>query len=160
MLTRWNPMRHFEQMERQLLRPFFDQWEGEPRTSSTMRGWIPAVDVEESTDEFFVRAEIPGVNPDDVTIDYENGLLTLRGERRFESEREDRQYHRIERAYGSFTRSFVLPATVDAERAEASFQDGVLELRMPKREEAKPRRIPIGGSAQKRIRASKDDRAA
>lgn len=149
MLNRWNPVREFEAAQRQLFAPFLrnlqqpdDLWN---------RGWAPAVDVEETTDTIVIRAELPGIDPDEVSIDYDNGRLTISGERQFDEETEGRTWHRVERGYGAFSRSFVLPNMIDADKAEARFENGVLELVMPKREEARRRRIEINGSSSRQI---------
>lgn len=105
--------------------------------------WVPPVDVVEEKDAILVSAELPGIRPDDVEIQYENGVLVLRGQRTFQQESSDRTYHRVERAYGTFLRSFTLPRSADPEKITASFQNGLLEVRVPKREEAKPKMIPI-----------------
>lgn len=111
---------------------------------SLMRGsWVPPVDVAEEGDRLVLRAELPGIKESDIEIEFENGMLTLKGERRFEDEKKERNYHRIERSYGRFVRSFNLPRSVDAEGIEASYEEGVLEITIPKREEAKPRQIRI-----------------
>jgi HSP20 family protein len=105
--------------------------------------WLPPVDIEESGDRLFLRAELPGMKPEDIDISFENGVLSLRGERRFENESGQKNYHRVERAYGSFVRSFTLPASVDAEKVVARYHDGILELEMPKRAEARARKIEV-----------------
>ncbi|MDX1584632.1 MAG: Hsp20/alpha crystallin family protein, partial [Thermoanaerobaculia bacterium] len=112
---------------------------------SLMRGsWVPAVDVAEEGDQLILRAELPGMKEDDIEIEFENGMLTLKGERQFESEQSERNYHRIERSYGNFVRSFTLPRSVDADAIQANYENGILEVRIPKKEEAKPRQIKIG----------------
>jgi HSP20 family protein len=117
-----------------------------------LRGaWSPSVDIFENKNEIVLEAELPGMNPEDVNISIENNVLTLHGERRFEKKDESDNFHRVERSYGSFTRSFTLPPTVSSENANAEFQNGVLRLTLAKREEAKPRRIEIkagSGNAQ------------
>jgi HSP20 family protein len=109
------------------------------------RGFAPAVDVAESTDEYVVTAELAGAKPEDVTVELHEGVLTIRGEKR--CERDERKEHSryVERTFGSFSRSFSLPQNADGEKVQASFADGVLTLRIPKREEAKPRTIAIQG---------------
>lgn len=110
---------------------------------------MPPVDFEETQDKIYVRAELPGMKPEDIDIQFENGILTLRGERRFENESNERNFHRIERSYGSFVRSFTLPSTIDPDdQVSARYENGVLELEMQKREEAKPRRITISTPGQ------------
>ena len=109
-----------------------------------LRGaWSPNVDIFENKNEIVLEAELPGMNSEDVNISIENNVLTLHGERRFEKKDESDNFHRVERSYGSFTRSFTLPPTVSSENAQAEFQNGVLRLTLAKREEAKPRRIEI-----------------
>jgi HSP20 family protein len=105
--------------------------------------WTPACDILETKDAVVLRAELPGVRKEDIDISLEAGVLTLRGLRHLEKENEECTYHRIERSYGSFVRSFTLPRIVDSERISAKFIDGVLEIRMPRREENKPRSIQI-----------------
>jgi HSP20 family protein len=97
--------------------------------------WSPAVDILETDSDLILRADLPGIDPKDVEVQFENGTLTLRGERKFES--------RVERVYGSFVRSFALPRTLDAEKVEAHYRNGVLEVKLPKRPEAKPKQIKV-----------------
>jgi HSP20 family protein len=104
--------------------------------------WVPPVDVAETQDRILVRAEVPGMKQEDIQIEFENGLLTIRGERRIEKS-EAMTWHRVERVYGNFSRSFTLPRTVDPEKITASYRDGILEIEVPKREEAKPKQIRI-----------------
>src|ERR1041385_7263042 len=109
--------------------------------------WAPPVDVAEETDKIVVKVEVPGMNENDLKINFEDGLLTISGERQFER-KDDRNYHRIERTYGSFVRTFSLPRSVDANAITASYVNGVLEVEIPKREEAKPKQISINVSKQ------------
>ena len=109
----------------------------------TQTGWLPAVDVYETDQNVVLKAEMPGVDPKNVEIRVEDGTLYLKGERKFEKEVKEENYHRVERSYGSFTRSFALPSSVDAEKATAEYKDGVLTLTLPKKEEAKPKTIKI-----------------
>ncbi|HEX8252300.1 MAG TPA: Hsp20/alpha crystallin family protein [Thermoanaerobaculia bacterium] len=104
--------------------------------------WAPAVDVAETQEKIFVRAEVPGMRQEDIQIEFENGLLTLRGERKLEKA-DGVTWHRVERIYGNFSRSFTLPRTVDPEKITATYRDGILEVEVPKREEAKPKQIRI-----------------
>ena len=104
--------------------------------------WAPAVDVAETQEKILVRAEVPGMKQEDIGIEFDNGILTLRGERKLEKS-EGVTWHRVERIYGNFSRSFTLPRTVDPEKISASYRDGILEVDVPKREEAKPRHIKI-----------------
>jgi len=109
----------------------------------TQTGWLPAVDVYETDQNVVLKAEMPGVDPKNVEIRVEDGTLYLKGERKFEKDVKEESYHRVERSYGSFTRSFALPSSVDAEKATAEYKDGVLTLTLPKKEEAKPKTIKI-----------------
>lgn len=104
--------------------------------------WVPAVDVAETQEKILVRAEVPGVRQEDIAIEFENGLLTLKGERKLEKV-EGTTWHRVERVYGNFSRTFTLPRTVDPEKIAASYRDGILEIEVPKKEEAKPKHIRI-----------------
>jgi HSP20 family protein len=113
----------------------------QPQASAT--AWAPALDISERKDAYLVTVEVPGVNADDLDITLEDGLLTIQGERQLTSESSEQQYHRVERRYGAFRRSITLPAHVMAEGIQASFEDGVLQILVPKAEEAKPRRIQI-----------------
>ncbi len=104
--------------------------------------WVPPVDVAETQEKILVRAEVPGLKQEDIQIEFENGLLTIRGERKLEKS-EGTTWHRVERVYGNFSRSFTLPRTVDAEKIAASYREGILEIDVPKKEEAKPKNIRI-----------------
>jgi len=105
--------------------------------------FYPAVDIHEGDKEITLKAELPGIKKEDVHIDVNDGVITLRGERKFEKEDKKENYHRIERSYGSFHRSFTLPSTVDVEKIKAKYKDGILEATLPKTEEAKPKSIPV-----------------
>ncbi len=105
--------------------------------------WSPAVDIYESGEEIVVKAEVPGIARDDVVVEVKDGILTLRGERKFAKEQDAENYHRIERSYGTFVRSFALPSSVDPEKVHAALKDGVLEVKLSKKEEAKPRKVKV-----------------
>jgi HSP20 family protein len=107
--------------------------------------WNPSVDIYENKDQIVLEAELPGMNREDFELSVENNVITLRGERQFEKKDDTDNYHRVERSYGSFTRSFTLPHTVSAEGATAEYRNGVLRVTLPKREETKARRIEIAG---------------
>jgi HSP20 family protein len=117
-------------------------WEGEEGLNAS---WNPRVNIFENKDKLVLEAELPGLTRDDFDLSIENNVVTLKGERKFEKKDDGDNYHRIERAYGSFTRSFTLPSTVSAEGAQAEFKDGVLNVAFPKREETKARRIEVTG---------------
>jgi HSP20 family protein len=139
-LSRWDPFGEMQRLTDQMFRPLFG---GEER-----RAFTPAVDIYEDNDAITVRAELAGVKPEDVSISVENNLLTLSGERRLERKEEREGYHRIECEYGSFTRSFVLPESVNADEVEADMTEGILTLRIPKKPEVHPKRIPVKAHAE------------
>lgn len=141
--SRWEPFRGL--LTTQDLNKFFNEAfsKGSDDQESTLPAWTPAVDVYETDNSLVLKAELPGLDPKEVEIKVEDNTLHLKGERKFEKETREENYHRIERSYGSFTRTFGLPKTVDSEKAKAEFKDGVLTLTMPKREEARPKTIPI-----------------
>jgi len=105
--------------------------------------WSPSVDIFETEGEIVVKAELPGMDRKDIQLNLENNVLSLRGERKFQKETKDDNYHRIERSYGVFSRSFSIPATVDEERIRADYKDGVLKIVLPKKDQAKPKQIKI-----------------
>src|SRR2546425_12649664 len=105
--------------------------------------WAPLVDITEDDKEYLIKAELPEVRKDDVKVAVENGVLTISGERKFEKEQKNKKYHRVERAYGSFVRSFTLPEGADADKVNAEFKDGVLKVHLPKSEEVKPKQIEV-----------------
>jgi HSP20 family protein len=113
----------------------------EPVSTTT---WSPAVDIFETEGDIVVKAELPGMERKDISLHLENNVLTLRGERRFEKETKEENYHRIERSYGGFSRSFSIPSMVDEEKIRADYKDGVLKIVLPKKEQAKPKQIRIG----------------
>lgn len=122
---------------------FGDLFEGAEGVGN--RGWHPSVDVAETENGYTFYAELPGLNKEDVDVTLENNVLTICGERKFEKDVNQENYHRIERSYGTFSRSFSLPSNVRSEACNASFKGGVLKVEIPKAEEARPRRIEIGG---------------
>jgi HSP20 family protein len=115
--------------------------------------WMPPVDIVEAKDKITLRAELPGFKENQVDLTVEDGMLTLKGERKFEKEHNEDNYHRVERSYGSFVRSFSLPASVDQTRISATFADGILQVELPKKEETRPKQIKIsaGNGAKKDI---------
>lgn len=144
-LVRWNPVRDLAGMEIDRLQRMFDGVFGEREGFAPIsQSWMPAVDVyEEANGDFVLKAELPAVRRDDIKLSMEGLTLTLEAERHVDTEVQRDRYHRIERSYGSFRRSFTLPATVDASRIEANYQDGLLTVRLPRREESKPRQIEV-----------------
>jgi HSP20 family protein len=140
-LVRWDPVRELASMEVDRLNRMFADLYGE---TFNRAGWLPAVDIFETDEhEYVIKAELPEMKREDITLTFENNVLTLRGERKFEHDTKRENFHRVERSYGSFSRSFTLPNTVDASRISASYKDGVLTVRLPQRDEAKPKQISV-----------------
>jgi len=138
-MVRWNPGRELASMEIDRLNRMFEEFVG------NTRAWTPTVDIYETTDrEFVIKAELPEMKREDIHVTFENNVLTLTGERKTDFDADNGTYHRNERFYGKFSRSFTLPATVDGNSINASYKDGVLTVRVPQREEAKPRQIAVG----------------
>jgi len=140
-LVRWDPLNELLAMNSRLHRAF--DTNDVTRTEDTFGSWIPPVDIFESNDQLVIRAEVPGVQRDDMDVRIENGVLTLHGERKRETEVQDENAFRRERVYGAFARSFTLPTTVDASKVTAAYKDGVLEVTVPKVETAKPKKVEI-----------------
>ena len=141
-LARWEPFRGVTTLQDQVNRLFNDVFERKGEESS-LSAWAPAVDIYETEHELVVKADLPDVDPKDLDIRVENNILTIRGERKFEKKVSEENYLRVERSYGSFARSFTLANTVNAEAIKADYQNGVLTLTVPKREEAKPKQIKV-----------------
>jgi HSP20 family protein len=127
------------------------------QASGRTSAWAPALDISERKDAYLVTVELPGLKPEDLDITMEDGLLTIQGERQFTAESSEQQFHRVERRYGAFRRSITLPAHVTAEGIQASFEDGVLQILVPKAEEAKPKRIQVRPSRTEVTAASSED---
>ena len=141
-IARFDPFRDLAVLHDRVNRLFGDAYG--PREEGVLSNWVPAVDVfENERKELVLKAELPDVKKEDVSVTVENNTLTLSGERKFEAEVKKDHYHRLERSFGSFSRSFSLPATVDSAKIAAEFKNGVLTIRLPFREEAKPRSIAI-----------------
>src|SRR5256885_4350984 len=134
------PFRGVSTLQEQINRLFNDAFEGSTQESN-LTTWAPAVDIFENEHELVVKADLPEIDPKDLDIRVENNILTIRGERKFEKKQENGDYLRVERAYGSFSRSFALASTVNTEAIKADYHNGVLTLNVPKREEAKPKQI-------------------
>ena len=146
-LSRWTPYRGLNSLQEQVNRLFDDTFSSHRAGQSDLATWAPAVDVFETENELVVKADLPDMNEKDIDVRVENNTLTVRGERKFEQQANEDNYLRIERAYGTFTRSFSLPNTVNPEAIRAEYRNGVLTVRMPKREESKPKQIKIGVSS-------------
>jgi HSP20 family protein len=143
-IIRWRPFRDVVSIQDEMNR-LFDDFFGRPvaRTDWTEGMWNPSVDVSEDKDNVILRAEMPGMTKEDVKISIQDGVLTLKGEKKQEKVEKDKNYHRIERSYGSFCRSFQLPTSVKSDKVKATYKDGVLSITLPKSEEVKPKEIPI-----------------
>lgn len=148
-LIRWEPAREIQSMNR-LFNTFFDSPSQGSRGQSVARRWIPAMDVVETDDSFVLRADLPGLSEQDVNIEVEDNVLRISGERKAEHEHNGKGYYRVERSWGAFSRSLTLPEGVDADAIKAGFDSGVLEVRVPKPEQPKPRKVQItlGGDAK------------
>jgi HSP20 family protein len=149
-IVRWEPFRHMLTLQERMNRMFDESFRGASHGTGAGEedwalggSWAPSVDIYEQDGNIVLKAELPGVDPKDVDIRLENNVLTLRGERKLDTEVKRENYHRVERTYGSFTRSFTLPSVVDQEKIKADSKDGVLRVTLPKREEAKPKQITI-----------------
>ncbi|HEY0080591.1 MAG TPA: Hsp20/alpha crystallin family protein [Pyrinomonadaceae bacterium] len=147
-ITRYDPFRDLRSLQDEVNRLFSSNFTRSFGDEGIGRGaWTPSVDIFENKDQIVLEAELPGMNREDFELTIENNVLTLRGERRFEKTDEGDNYHRVERSYGAFTRSFTLPQTVSGEGASAEYKNGVLRVALPKREEVKARRIEISGES-------------
>jgi len=147
-LVRYEPWNLVDRLQREfnlhnLLDPYAREVEGEDNSNVVTSHWRPAVDIKEEEDRFVIYADLPGVDPEDIEITMEQGVLTLKGERSEETTKEREGYKRVERVNGSFYRLFSLPDIADAERIEAKGKNGVLEITLPKQEKAKPKRITV-----------------
>jgi len=141
----WDPFREFEQMQNRLASLFGRRWpvpEGREETFG-LTEWMPPVDISEDDKEYTLKAELPGLSKEDVKVSVENGVLSITGERQAEKETKDKKYHRIERSYGSFIRSFTVPEGALADKISAEFKDGILKLHLPKDEKAKSKTVDV-----------------
>ncbi len=144
-LVRWNPSLELEEMADRLNRMFARPTASGTNGKETMivADWTPSVDISETEGEYQIKAEIPDVKKEDVKVTLEDGVLTIQGQRKQEREEKGTKYHRIERSYGSFARTFSLPDVIEVDKVKAEFKDGVLNLRLPKSEKAKPKAIEV-----------------
>ncbi len=144
-LVRWDPFRELEEVSDRLNRMFARPATRSSNGKETMivADWAPSVDISETESEYQIKAEIPDVKKEDVKVTLEDGVLTIQGERKHEKEEKGKKYHRIERSYGSFVRTFSLPDVIDDDKVKAEFKDGVLNLHLPKSEKAKPKAIDV-----------------
>jgi len=146
-VARWNPFSEMNLLQNQMNRLFDTALQGWPNDGNGATNWIPATDIYESDNELIVNLDLPGVDPKMVDVHVENNVLTIRGERQFEEKQNRENFHRIERSYGTFARSFTLSTAVDADKIRASYKAGVLSITLPKAEAAKPKRIQIAATA-------------
>lgn len=143
LITRWEPFRELSSLQNRVNNLFQDFNRSSQEELTATGSFVPAVDVYEDEHKVTLKLEIPGINPDDVDIRLENNTLVVRGERKFEKEEKEENFHRIERRYGSFARSFTLPNTLDSESVTAIYENGVLKIELVKRAEAKPKQIKV-----------------
>ena len=143
-LVRWDPAVEVDSLQSEMNRLFDGFFGGRSNGSESARRWVPQMDLAETEDDLVLTADLPGVSPDDVSIEIKEGTLTVAGERKDRRESKGAGYHRVERRFGGFSRTMTLPRGVDAEGVAADFADGVLEVRIPKPEERKPHRVEIG----------------
>lgn len=160
-VIKYDPFRELRSLNDEMNRLFTGNLSGQNSGEFARGSWSPSVDIYEDKDRLIVEAELPGMSRDDFELTVENNVLTLKGERKFEKKTEGDNYHRVERSYGSFTRQFTLPQTVTSDGATADFENGVLRVALPRREETKARKIEIAGtSGAKAIEAEKKSESA
>ena len=141
-VTRWNPATAYLTTREPFYR-LFDSFFNSDVQGEETRAWVPPVDIQETADAYLFHAELPGLTKEDIRITLENNVLRVSGERKLEKDAKKENYHRVERRHGTFSRSFTLPNTVDASRISAAYKDGILTIRLPQREEAKPKQIDV-----------------
>lgn len=144
-IVRWDPFRELEDVSDRLNRIFGRGLPSRAADKDAMIAfdWAPSVDISETNEEFVIKAELPGINKDDVKVAVEDGIVRIQGERKHEKEEKDKKFHRIERSYGSFLRTFSLPMNVDEAKIQAQFKDGLLTVRLPKSPTAKPKAVDV-----------------
>lgn len=144
-LIRWDPFREMSALQERMNRLFSDVRAQAPvRGEEIVQGaWVPAVDIFETNEAIVLKAELPGITAQDISVEVKDNTLTLKGEKKFEKEVKEENYHRVERSYGSFQRAFTLPGTIHQEKVKAKFKDGILEITLPKVEEAKPKQVKV-----------------
>jgi HSP20 family protein len=162
-LTRWEPFREFATLQDRINRVFRDSYSGPGQDESlTTSSFAPAVDVYEDEHKVALKIEVPGIEEKDIDVRVENNTLTVHGERKIEKEEKEENYRRVERQYGSFTRTFTLPQTVDSENVTANYDKGVLKITLPKKAEAKPKQIKVnvGFGSEKTLEGKGPGKAA
>jgi HSP20 family protein len=144
-IVRWDPFRELEDMSNRLNRVFgrVPLTREADKDAMVAFDWAPSVDISENAEEFILKAEIPGVNKDDVKVSIADDIVSIQGERKQEKEERDKKFHRVERSYGSFLRTFSLPSNIDDAKVQAQFKDGLLTVRLPKSATAKPKSIDV-----------------
>ena len=160
-LTRWEPFREFVTLQDRMNRLFRESYPEGREEALTTSTFAPPVDVYEDEHSITLKIEVPGIDEKDIDVRLENNTLTVHGERKFEKEEKEENYRRVERQYGSFTRTFTLPNTVDAEKVTANYDKGVLKIQLAKKSEAKPKQIKVNiGSVEKTLEAKGPVKAA
>ena len=150
-LTRWDPFRELNALQNRMNRLFEEQYGGGREESLTAGAFVPPVDIYEDEHSIQLKLEVPGIDEKDLDIKVENNTLTVSGERKFEKEEKEENFHRVERRYGSFTRSFTLPNTVSTDDIQADYENGMLKIRLNKRAEAKPKQIKVNVTSEKSL---------
>src|SRR5260221_3838580 len=151
-LTRWEPFREFTTLQDRMNRLFRDSFGPEAQDQSlATSSFAPPVDVYEDEHNITLKIEVPGIEEKDIDVRIENNTLTVHGERKFEKEEKEENYRRVERQYGSVTRSFTLPSTVDAEKVQADYDKGVLKVKLAKKAQAKPKQIKVNVGGEKTL---------
>jgi len=160
-ITRWDPFREFTTLQDRLNRLFRQSYGPEGREESlTTSTFAPPVDVYEDEHNVSLKIEVPGIDEKDIDVRIDNNVLTVHGERKFEKEEKEENFRRVERQYGSFTRTFTLPSTVDAEKVSANYDKGILKIELPKKAEAKPKQIKVNVGGEKTLEAKGPSKAA
>ena len=160
-ITRWDPFREFSTLQDRMNRLFRESYGPEGREESlTSTTFAPPVDVYEDEHNVTLKIEVPGIDEKDIDVRIENNVLTVHGERKFEKEEKEENFRRVERQYGSFTRTFTLPNTVDAELVSANYEKGILKVTLPKKAEAKPKQIKVSVGGEKTLEAKGPSKAA
>ena len=145
-ITRWDPFRELDDLQNRLSTIFGRapvKKEGDKREALTVAEWAPLVDIVEDDKNYVIKAELPGIKKEEIKVGVQDDVLTISGERKYEKEEKDKKFHRIERAYGSFVRSFTIPEDSDGEKVSAEFKDGILIVHLPKTEKVKPKQVEV-----------------
>jgi HSP20 family protein len=159
-LTRWEPFREFSTLQDRMNRLFRETYNENQDQSLTNSSFAPAVDVYEDEHNVSLKIEVPGIDEKDIDVRIENNTLTVHGERKIEKDEKEENYRRVERQYGSFTRTFNLPSTVDTDKVQANYSKGVLNISLPKKAEAKPKQIKVNVGSDKTLEAKSPSKAA